>query len=253
MATRDELAGWLDELLMPNGVVEDVSNNGLQVEGAAEVERAVFGVDGCLALFEAAVDLDADFVFVHHGLSWGGGIRWLTGPTAARVRTLLANGISLYASHLPLDMHPAIGHNAEIAKALGLTDRQPFFAYQGIHIGYSGTVANSATIAGIADSLGAFLGCSPAIVGDAEAQVRRVGIVSGGAPEAVEACPPSRVDCLVTGEFDHQHVHAARELGIPVVAGGHYATETPGVKAVMSRVKESFEIACEFVDMPTGL
>lgn len=253
MISRSQLVTYLDELLIPDGAVEDPSNNGLQVEGLEEVNRIIFGVDACQALFDAAADGDADFVFVHHGLSWGGGIQAVAGGVARRLRTLLANGASLYASHLPLDMHPEVGHNAVLAHELGLEQLRAFFPYHGTKIGWAGALSDAAPVAEIAGRIAEFAGCEPTIVGAADRPIVNVGIVSGGGADAVEYCAAAGVDCLVTGEFTHQHYHPAVEADIPVIVGGHYATETPGVKAVMSRVESLFDVQCEFIDLPTGL
>lgn len=253
MISRSQLVTYLDELLNPGGTIEDPSNNGLQVEGFDELNRVVFGVDACQALFDAAADRNADFVFVHHGLSWGGGIRAVTDVVARRLRTLLSNGVSLYASHLPLDMHPEVGHNAVLAHELGLDQRRAFFPYHGTKIGWAGVLPKAAPVAEIAERIAEVAGGTPDIVGGADREVLNVGIVSGGGADAIDCCKAASVDCLVTGEFTHQHYHAALEADIPVIVGGHYATETPGVKAVMSRVQSLFDVQCEFIDLPTGL
>ena len=117
---RDELTKLLDEMLNLSAFAEDVSNNGVQVEGRDEVNKAVFAVDASQALFDEAVKRGADFIFVHHGLSWGANPRRLTGFTARRYRTLLEHGITLYAAHLPLDAAPEFGNNAVLAKLVGL-------------------------------------------------------------------------------------------------------------------------------------
>ncbi|MFW5802282.1 MAG: Nif3-like dinuclear metal center hexameric protein [Verrucomicrobiota bacterium] len=253
MISRNQLVTYLDELLNPGGAIEDPSNNGLQVEGCSELNRVIFGVDACQSLFDAATDSNADLVFVHHGLSWGGGIRAVTDVVARRLRTLLSNGVSLYASHLPLDMHPEVGHNAVFADELGLEQRRAFFPYHGTKIGWAGALPQAATVAEIAKRIAEFAGGTADIIGAADREVLNVGIVSGGGADAIDCCVGAGVNCLITGEFTHQHYHAAVEADIPVIAGGHYATETPGIKAVMSRVQSLFDIQCEFIDLPTGL
>lgn len=254
MIDRDTLAEALDELLEPeDGPVEDVSNNGLQVEGGEHVERIIFGVDACRGLFDAAVERDADCIFVHHGLSWGGGLKRLTGMTAGRVRPLFENGISLYASHLPLDMHPEVGHNAVLARALEVQGPEPFFDYHGVRIGFGGELAESLPARDLSGRLDQFLGSESLIVGDPTRQIGSVGIVSGGGADAVSECAQVGYDCLITGEMKHSEYHTARELDVCVIAAGHYRTETPGVRAVMQWCERRFEVECEFVDLPTGL
>lgn len=254
MIDRDTLADALDELLQPeDGPVEDASNNGLQVEGREDVERIVFGVDACRGLFEAAVEREANFVFVHHGLSWGGGLKRLTGMTAGRLRPLFENGISLYASHLPLDMHPDVGHNAVMARGLEVGPVEPFFDYHGVRIGFGGRLARPLPARDLAGRLDGFLDSESLIIGDPERKIGRVGIVSGGGADAVTECAGVGYDCLITGEMKHSEYHTARELDVCVIAGGHYRTETPGVKAVMEWLSGRFDVECAFVDLPTGL
>lgn len=254
MIPRDSLVEALDDLLQPeNGSVDDVSNNGLQVEGMSEVRRAVFGVDACRDLFERAVAESADFVFVHHGLSWGGGLKRLTGMTAGRLRPLFENGISLYASHLPLDMHPELGHNAVMARELGIQHPEPFFRYGETEIGWGGDLPEAAAVRELAERLDEMLDTDSYLVGDPETPISRVGIVSGGGADAVSECAEAGYGCLITGEMKHSEYHTASELDVCVVAGGHYCTEMPGVKAVMEWVEENFDVECSFVDLPTGL
>jgi len=252
MLPRHELVAFLDELLEPPEPVKDSSNNGLQVEGGDAIERAIFSVDACVQLFDAAVEREADFVFVHHGLSWGDSLKYLTGPTARRVGALFQNGISLYASHLPLDMHPELGHNAVIARRLGLVEREPFFRYGGIEIGFSGRLREPVPLGAFVTSVDRALATESQVVNAGPETVVSVAVVSGGAADAIADCVGRGVDCLVTGEMLHQHYHTALEAGVNVVAAGHYRSEVPGVRAVMARVQEEFTIECEFIDLPTG-
>ena len=119
MPTIHEVTAYLDEILNLKAFASDSSNNGLQFEGSREVTKAVFGVDACAGLFMDAADADADFVFVHHGLSWGGSLKRITGVDAERIAMLASNNISLYAAHLPLDANPEFGHNILLARILG--------------------------------------------------------------------------------------------------------------------------------------
>lgn len=253
MVTRDELVACYDALLAPPVPLRDASNNGLQVQGGDAVARVVFGVDACADLFDEAVAMEADMVVVHHGLSWGDGIPYITGPTAARIGTLLRRGVSLYASHLPLDGHPVVGNNAVIAGKLGVVDGVPFHEYGGFAIGVAGALAEPLSLADLVDHVGERLEADcRAFPGGAE-PVRGIGIVSGGGASALADCPAARLECLVTGEITHQHVHEAREAGVSVITAGHYRTEVFGVQALMARTQATFPVECAFVDLPTGL
>ena len=127
-AFRNDIVRFLDRILELDQWPDAPYNNGLQFAGDAEVAKAVCAVDASAELFCKAADLDAGFIFVHHGISWGSGIRRIDGLLAERIKLLAANGISLYAAHLPLDANPRFGHNARLADMIGLTERRTFFA-----------------------------------------------------------------------------------------------------------------------------
>ena len=253
MISRNELVGFIDELVPPLPGVDDSSNNGLQVEGVKNVGRVVFGVDACEALFTAAVESDADFIVVHHGLSWGDSLKYLQDITANRLRILFANGVSLYASHLPLDANCEVGHNAEIARRLEFRNVTPAFEYHGAFIGQLGELGESVTLDDLAKKIEDELGGTCTGWGFGTHKIRRVGVVSGGGADAIPEAAKRGVDCLVTGEVTHQHYHLMREYELNVIAAGHYATEKPGLEAVMGRISQHFDVECGFVELPTEL
>lgn len=250
---RHDLVQYLDDLLLQPFEGSDASNNGLQVEGKQDVKRVVFGVDACLELFERAVEERGDFICVHHGLSWTDSLKYLTRLNARRVGVLFRNDLSLYAAHLPLDMHPVVGHNAVIASRLGIGDRRPFFAYHGVAIGWRGLLARQHSVQELTESVNSILNTTCRVTALGPRRIRSVGIVSGGAADAVESCAADGLDCLITGEMDHTHYHMAREYGVNVLAAGHYRSETPGMEALMECVAKRFQVTCTFVDIPTGM
>ena len=254
---RNDIAQFLDLILELDRWPDDPSNNGLQFAGDAEVAKAVFAVDASAELFCRAADLDAGFIFVHHGISWGPGIRRIDGILADRIKLLAANGISLYAAHLPLDANPRFGHNARLTDMIGLTDRRPFGTYHGKEIGFQGILPEAKTVADLAKILDAALPSSGplGVVGDAGQTVKTVGVISGGGawPELFDEIAPDHVDCLITGEATHEVFHPARESGTAILTLGHYRSETPGVFAVMDLVKSKFGIETDFIDIPTNM
>ena len=256
-ASRNDIAQFLDLILELDCWPDDPSNNGLQFAGDAEVAKAVFAVDASAELFCRAADLDAGFIFVHHGISWGSGIRRIDGILADRIKLLAANGISLYAAHLPLDANPRFGHNARLADMIGLADRRPFGTYHGKEIGFQGVLPEAKTVAELAKVLDAALPSSGplGVVGDAGQTVKTVGVISGGGawPELFDEIAPDHVDCLITGEATHEVFHPARESGTAILTLGHYRSETPGVFAVMDLVKSKFGIETVFIDIPTNM
>lgn len=257
MAELKDITRFLDDKLHLADFPSDPSNNGLQFEGTEEVHRAVFAVDACMEIFSAAVERDADFLFVHHGLSWGTGFRRITGTDAQRFTALAANGISLYAAHLPLDAHPVFGHNSLLANMAGIRKPEPFGEYHGYRIGFHGELEKTVTLRTLAKhfhdqlpSEGEFR-----LLGDPAMKIRHPGIISGGGswPELYAEIEKLGVDCLVTGEAGHTSFHPALEAGTPVLMLGHYRSETPGVVALMDIVRKKFRIETEFIDCPTGL
>jgi len=256
-ASRSDIARFLDTILDLDGWPGDPSNNGLQFAGPDAVTHAVFAVDASAALFHAAAERHADFIFVHHGISWGSGIRRIDGILAERITVLAKHGISLYAAHLPLDAHPRFGHNALLADMIGLTDRTPFGGYHGQLIGFRGVLPAPSTPAELAAKFDQSLPSSGpwSIIGDPAQPVRSVGVISGGGawPELFDDVASDPLDCLVTGDATHEVFHPAKESGTAILTLGHYRSETPGVFAMMDLVKSKFGIETEFIDLPTNL
>ena len=254
MVKLNRLTNYLDEFLAIDQIPGDGSNNGLQVEGGSEVRKAVFAVDASLTLAKIAAAKKADFILVHHGLSWKEGFKRLTGQSARVFSTLFKNDISLYGVHLPLDMHPEVGHNAQIAKMIGLRDIEPFAEYANINIGIKGALKNKTTSAKLAELVGEKLNCHAEVFNSAKDKFRNIGIISGGAGmDGINAAIKDELDCLITGEVTHCMWHPIHETGLQVIAGGHYKTETPGIIAIMKNIHQNFMIDCEFIDLPTGL
>ncbi len=256
-ASRNDIVRFLDRILELDQWPDDPSNNGLQFAGDTEVAKAVFAVDASAEIFCRAADLDASFVFVHHGISWGAGIRRIDGILADRIKLLATNGISLYAAHLPLDAHPRFGHNARLADMVGLADRRAFGTYHGKTTGFRGLLPEALTVSGLAQILDKALPSSGdfGFVGDPAQEVKSVGIISGGGawPELFDEFADDHLDCLITGEATHEVFHPAKEYGTAILTLGHYRSETPGVFAVMDLVKSKFGIETAFVDIPTNM
>lgn len=246
-----DVVQFLDEYLRINEW-GDKSRNGLQVEGSSEVEKIAFAVDACMESFEMAKQANADMLVVHHGLIWGG-IEYVRGIVARRLRFLLENGISLYAAHLPLDAHPEIGNNAQILKILGIEIAEPFGSYHGSTIGYAGTFGESKSVDEIVSIIEKSLNTEVKLLRFGRDEVRKVGVVSGKGAFVISQAIDSDLDLLITGEAEHEAYHLAKEGGLNVIFAGHYATETVGIKALMDVVKNKFDVEVEFIDIPTGL
>ncbi|MEN9780844.1 MAG: hypothetical protein RL014_1992 [Pseudomonadota bacterium] len=248
MAHRQDLSAAFDALLQPERF-RDYGPNGLQVEGRAEVRRIVSGVTASRALIEAAVADGADAIFVHHGLFWRGQDGRVTGWMKQRLALLLAHDINLYAYHLPLDAHPELGNNAQLARVLGLRTVSRFGDQDLGFLGEGGAAAGWADAHALAAHVTACLGRTPVCVpGDGRA-IRRVAWCTGGAQGAFEAAIAAGADAYLTGEISEPQAHYARECGVAFLACGHHATERYGAPAVASHVAASLGIAHRFIEI----
>lgn len=249
--SRDELVAALDQYL-DLGAVVDESLNGLQVEGTASIERIGLAVDAAEATISEAITLGCQLLLVHHGLFWGDPVR-LIGPVATRLRACFRADLSVYAAHLPLDRHPEVGNNAVLAKTLGGQVEAPFGAYGGASLGVMARLDAPCDVGAIAGRLAA-LGCEePLVWSFGPETINKVAVVSGAASFLLAAAAEAGADCFVTGEPRHSQYHSARELGIHCVFGGHYVTETVGVRALGDWIADRYDIETVWIDHPTGV
>ena len=242
---RDELLGYLDELLAP-GRFKDYCPNGLQVEGANNVARIVLGVTASQALIDAAIARGADTLLVHHGWFWRGEDGRVTGIRKARLKTLLENDISLIAYHLPLDGHAEFGNNAQLAQRLGWTVEGRFGEQD---VGWYGRLDETRTLGEVTRRVSAELGREPLVIGAETQQVSRIAWCSGGAQSLFEAALSLGVQVFLSGEISEQHVHLAHETGVAYLAVGHHASERYGVEALAAHLAAKFGLDCAFIDI----
>jgi dinuclear metal center YbgI/SA1388 family protein len=248
----DELVDYLDDFLRLDDF-DDISQNGLQVEGPDEVTKVVCAVDACLAAAEQAIDEDAQLLLVHHGLFWDKPLR-LVGPHFERVRTLIQGGCGLYGVHLPLDAHPEVGNGAEMARLLKLEDTRPFGDYHGTKVGVYGELASPVDMPTLIGRLITTLGRPPLRVLDhGPEDVHRIGYISGGGASMIDQAEAADLDTFITGETKHSQFHQAAERGLNVLFAGHYATETLGVQALARHLEDQFGLETLFLDIPTGM
>ena len=237
----EEIAAWLDRRL-DVASFDDVSNNGIQIAASGRpVRKIAFGVDASAAFIEKAAAAGAEMCVVHHGISWGGGIRRIAGSEYAVVAAAIRADIALYAVHLPLDANRDVGNNAEIARALGLGDLEPAFTYHGSRIGFVGNAP-----ADFAERLAATFGVAPS---DCGACGGRVGVCSGGAGAFAAEAKALGCSIYLTGEADWGEKIAAENAGAKMLLLGHYETETFGVKALAALAERELGIATEFIPM----
>ena len=236
----------------------DYAPNGLQIEGALEVERIVTGVSASAELIGRAIEVGADLIVVHHGLVWGGGLTRIAGPMRQRLKLLLGNDVSLAAYHLPLDKHARLGNNAGIADALGLSaQREAFGDVRGTALGLAGTwtpaLAKADAIARIAS--GVCGGAPPRFVFPyGPDQIRKVGVCSGAASDLLEAAAQAGCDLFVTGELAERAGDLAKELHMTLVAAGHVATEVFGAMRLADELRATFPgVDARFIGIPSPL
>jgi dinuclear metal center YbgI/SA1388 family protein len=248
--THAKILGQAFDALLQPDKFRDYGPNGLQVEGDRDVQLLVSGVTASRALIEAAIDAQADAIVVHHGLFWRGQDGRVTGWMRERLRLLLTHGIHLFAYHLPLDAHPELGNNAQLARVLGLQADGRFGEQD---LGFVGAGAQTWSGAqALADHVAATLGRSVICVGDSDRPVSRVAWCTGGAQGYFEAAIAQGVDAFITGEISEPQAHLARETGVAFLACGHHATERYGAPALAAHVAQALGLQhrCIEIDNP---
>jgi dinuclear metal center YbgI/SA1388 family protein len=257
MTSLTRIASELDTLLATEGFPDyPQAINGVQVETQSEIVKVAAAVDLRERTIQSAADAGANLLLVHHGLFWAG-LQPLRGPYYRRIHALLASGMALYSSHLPLDAHPRIGNNVLLATELGLTPSAGFARYETIDIGVRGDadIATSELIAragAVSQRWGGSVRSSPSMP---ERMTKRWAICTGAGASAdtLREAVEHRIDTLIVGEGPHWTAVDADEMGIVIIYAGHYATETFGVRALADHVGRTFDLPTIFIDVPTGL
>ncbi len=246
-----DFATYLDEYLRVAEVADSAEAlNGLQVDHDKALTRMAVAVDACQATIDAAADIGADLLLVHHGMFWGG-LQPLTGRHGKRIRRLMKAGIALYSAHIPLDLHPEVGNNAVLATELGLVSTESFGDYKGEKIGVVGSL--SIAIGELAERISNLVGGAPRTIAFGPEMASRIGIITGGGGDMMAQARDAGVDTFITGEGAHHTYFDAEEWGLNVIFAGHYATETVGVKALAAHLSAKFDLPWDFIDHPTGM
>ena len=246
--TTKQLIAELDKFL-DSSSIQDYCPNGLQVEGRPQVSRIVSGVTASQALIDAAIERNADAILVHHGYFWKGENPVICGMKQRRIKSLLAHDINLIAYHLPLDVHPQLGNNAQLAQLLGLTVTGPLEAGNPRSVGLLGELEQPLSSAEFAALIGQRLQREPLVIGDKQ-QIRTVGWCTGAAQGYIEHAIAAGADAFITGEISEHSTHSALENDICYFAAGHHATERYGVEALGEWLAQQFGLEHEFIDCP---
>lgn len=251
MSSLNEIVRHLDEHLRIAECADwSHALNGLQVENSGQVRKIGAAVDASSRTFRLAADAGVDFLLVHHGLFWPG-LQAVTGPFRRQLAFLLEHDIALYSAHLPLDIHPTLGNNAQLVTALGLERTERFLETKAQLVGLK--VRTKIDRAELIQRFERSLGGPVQAFNYGPAETQTIGVVTGGAGSEIYAAARAGVDTFLTGEAPHWAAVAAEELGVNLLLGGHYATETFGVKALAAYAANRFAVPWEFLAAPTGL
>lgn len=253
---RDQLSVYLTDLLQVNRV-KDYCPNGLQVQGKSSIKKIVTGVTASLALIEAAIEEKADAILVHHGWFWKSDDVRVVGQLHARLKLLMAHEINLFAYHLPLDLHPKLGNNAQLAQVMGWVDAQPAVGsalgtMDGL-VWQGKTSGTQKTLGQLARSVASRLGRDPLVIGDLSKPIKKIAWCTGAAQGYINEAISLKVDAYISGEASEPTFHAAEEMGVAYIAAGHHATERYGIQALGQHIAKKWGLSHEFIDIPNPI
>ncbi|WP_028766894.1 Nif3-like dinuclear metal center hexameric protein [Shewanella fidelis] len=245
--TRTELSQYLADFLQVSNF-KDYAPNGLQVEGSSEINTIVTGVTACQALIDAAIELNADAILVHHGFFWKSEPEIIVGMKQKRIKALLVNDINLMGYHLPLDAHPVVGNNAQLAKVLNIVEAE---VIEGVAQGliWRGKLAEPITASAFNEHISQKLNRRCQHLGDENALVSSVAWCTGGAQDYIDIAANMGIDAFISGEVSERTYHLAVEQGIQYYAAGHHATELYGIQALGEHLADKFGLTHHFVDI----
>ena len=251
MGSLSEIVSYTNRFLRIHDVGDwDHALNGLQIENSGRITRIGAAVDVSTRVLTEAQKRDVDLLIVHHGLFWPG-LQSIQGALRRQLRLAFENDIALYSAHLPLDIHPKIGNNAQLVAALGLKSARPFLQEKGQPVGLK--IRASMPRSELACKLQKALNGPVKVFDFGPKRTRAIGIVTGAAGSEIYRVADEEIDTFITGEAPHWAAVAAEELGLNLLLGGHYATEVFGVKALAAHLSKRFRVPWEFIDYPTGL
>lgn len=251
MASLSQIVSYANRFLRIREIGDwDNALNGLQIENSGRVTRIGAAVDVSTGVLREARKRDVDFLIVHHGLFWPG-LQPIRGGLRRQLQIALENDIALYSAHLPLDIHPRLGNNAQLVAALRLKSAQPFLEEKGQPVGLK--IHASQPCTELVNKLEMALNGPVKVFDFGPNRTRVIGVVTGAAGSEIYRVAEEGIDTFITGEAPHWAAVAAEELGVNLLLGGHYATEVFGVKTFAAHLSQRFRVPWEFIDCPTGL
>lgn len=244
-----ELEKYLTELLKPEQI-KDYAPNGLQIQGADKITKIVTGVTASQELIERAIDEKAEAIIVHHGYFWKNESYVIRGMKHKRIKALLAHDINLFAYHLPLDIHPILGNNAQLAKLLNIKVTGPLELNNPISVAIQGELPSICSGEELAQLINykfnrTCLHISP----PSNKTIKSIAWCTGGGQDYIELAAEQGIDAFISGEVSEKTTHIAREMDIHFFAAGHHATERYGVKALGEHIDKEHGIEVVFVDI----
>ncbi|RKF13770.1 Nif3-like dinuclear metal center hexameric protein [Alginatibacterium sediminis] len=235
--------------LLESPAIKDYCPNGLQVEGRADTHKVITGVTACQALIDIAIERNADAILVHHGFFWKNEAAQITGMKRKRIQSLLTNEINLLAYHLPLDIHPELGNNAQLAQRLGIELKRGLEPWDKRSVAMVGQFEEAIAPETLSTRIETVLGRKPLHISGGNRVIKKVGICTGGGQSYIQLAAEQGLDAFISGEISENTVHTAREMGIDYFAAGHHATERYGVQALGHWLSENYKLDVEFVDI----
>lgn len=243
-----KLANKLDQLLEIHQF-KDFCPNGLQIEGDDDVKKIITGVTANQALIDIAIEENADAILVHHGFFWKGEKQEIVGMKYNRIKALIENGINLYAYHLPLDVHPELGNNAQLARLLEIIDRRPLEPWDKRSVGRVGKFEQAITPDVLSARIESALFRKPLHIEGGKEEIKSIAWCTGGGQDYITIAAEQGIDAFISGEISERTVHIAREMGIHYYAAGHHATERYGVQALGQWLEEELDMDVLFLDI----
>tara|TARA_R110001592_G_scaffold59620_2_gene180895 strand:- start:21544 stop:22305 length:762 start_codon:yes stop_codon:yes gene_type:complete len=243
-----KLISYLDHYLQAS-TIQDYCPNGLQIEGCSDVSKIIGGVTASQALIDYAISSKADAILVHHGFFWKGEDQAITGIKKKRIQSLLQHNISLIAYHLPLDVHPVLGNNVQLAKLLGLNITGPLDPSAKLSVGIATQLDTPLTAKAFKSLVSERLGRDCFHIGEESKLIQKIGLCTGAAQGMIEQAVSLELDAYLSGEISEPTVHIANETGVNYFSAGHHATERGGVMALGEHLKDQFKINFEFKDI----
>lgn len=245
----NELEQHLNGLLKPEQI-KDFTPNGLQIQGSEQVHKVITGVTASKALIDRAIAEQADAIIVHHGYFWKNESYVIRGMKHARIKSLLLNDINLFAYHLPLDIHPTLGNNAQLAKLFDIENIEPLEVGNPFSVAIQGSLKVACKAESFADKINKTLEreCLH-IPAPSNKEIKTIAWCSGGGQGYVELAAEQGIDAFLTGEVSEQTTHIAHEMDIHFFAAGHHATERYGIKALGEHLSEELGLDVVFIDI----